>query len=63
MLLLVGSRMDRADIKNLFAMGVVKSLVGECKAAKENEQNSAPNRWLHMGSAGAMPSSSALESG
>jgi len=40
--------MDRPDIKNFFLMSIGKSLIGECKAAQNDEENSTPNVRSHM---------------
>ena len=39
---------DRSDIKNFFLMSVGKSLIGEGKTAKNDEENSAPNVRFHV---------------
>jgi hypothetical protein len=39
---------DRSEIKNFFLMSVGKSLIGERKAAQNDEENSAPNVRFHV---------------
>ena len=39
---------DRSDIKNFLLMSVGKSLIGEGKTAKNDEENSAPNVRFHV---------------
>jgi hypothetical protein len=39
---------NRSEIKNFFSMGICKSLIGERKAAKNDEENSAPNVRPHV---------------
>jgi hypothetical protein len=44
-------------------MSVGKSLIGEGKTAKNDEENSAPNVRPHVVRSAAMPTASGLESG
>jgi hypothetical protein len=46
-LMLIGSGMNRADIKNSFTMGVREPLIGEGEAAQQDEENAAPNKRFH----------------
>ena len=39
---------DRPNIKNFFLMCIGKSLIGERKAAQNDEENSAPNVGSHV---------------
>jgi hypothetical protein len=39
---------NRSEIKNFFLMGIRKSLIGERKAAKNDEENSTPNVRSHV---------------
>jgi hypothetical protein len=39
---------NRSEIKNFFSMGIRKSLIGERKATKNDEENSAPNVRFHV---------------
>ena len=48
MVLFVRSGMDRANIKNLFPMGVGETLIGEGQAAQDNQENSHPYDRFHI---------------
>ena len=39
---------NRSDIKNFFSMGVGKTLIGEGKAAQNDEENSSPKCRFHV---------------
>ena len=43
-----GSGVNRSDIKNFFLMSIGKSLIGKCKTAQNDEENSAPNVRFHI---------------
>jgi len=48
MVLFIRSGVDRANIENLFSMGVIKSLVGKGQAAENNQKNSNQDRGFHI---------------
>ena len=48
MVMFFGRGVNRSDIKNFFLMSISKSLIGERKAAQNDEENSAPNVRFHV---------------
>ena len=50
MVLFIRSSVDRANIKNLFPMGVGESLIGKGQAAQNNQENANQNRGFHIAS-------------
>lgn len=45
--LLFRSRMNRAQVQHLFLMSVIKPLVSQRQATKNNQKNSNPKDWFH----------------
>jgi hypothetical protein len=52
MVLFIRSGVDGANVQNFFPMGVGETLVGECQAAENNQENSKQNSGFHRDRSG-----------